>query len=133
MDPNAALARIRECADDLGAWHDADEWRLDTETIDDLAHNVGDIVENFRGLDEWLGKDGFLPKDWEPEEDRVFAGRESDMEMDQVLSLAIFAINTFMHPDASAKTDVDFLDAHSDEVIEGLVELRNIYRATKVT
>jgi hypothetical protein len=132
MDPNAALTRIRECADSLGEWHDADEWAVDAESIADLAHDVGDIAENFRGLDEWLSRDGFLPSDWAAEEDKPSA-RTSDMEMGRALSLAIFAINTLMHPDASAAADVDELEAQSDEVIEALVELRNIYRATKAT
>jgi hypothetical protein len=130
MDPNAALTRIRECADSLGEWHDADEWEVGVEAVEAMAHDVGDIVENFRGLDEWLSRDGFLPSDWAAEEDKVSTPRTGDMTMGEALNYAIFAINTFMHPDASEPSDVDALEAHSDDVIEALVELRNIYRAT---
>ena len=87
------------------------------------------LAEAFTGLDEWLSKDGFLPMDWDKEEYKPRA--EGDMEVGRALNLAIFAINTFMHPDASSDEDVAVLEANSDEVIEALVELRNIYDATK--
>lgn len=122
MDPNFALAQAR----------------LNTSSIlDDLDHehatnpdHVQQLAENFQSLDEWLSRDGFLPTDWDKEEYKPSA-RAEDMPMGRVLSLAIFCINTFMHPDASSDEDVAVLEARSDEVIEGLVELRNIYDATR--
>jgi hypothetical protein len=128
MDPNEALRLIRA--------HFA-QLRVEDETREDgwigrLTQQGRDAAETFEGLDEWLSRDGFLPSDWQADEDKPSA-RTSDMPMGQVLNLAIFCINTFMHPDASRAEDIDELEARSDEVIEGLVELRNIYRATKAT
>lgn len=53
MDPNAALAQLREFfkqVDDFG----------DVE----LHERVGDAITIFQGLDEWLSKGGMLPEDW---------------------------------------------------------------------
>ena len=41
------------------------------------------------------------------------------------LTMAIFCINTFMHPDASSPEDVDRLEDKSDDVIATLVDIRN--------
>ena len=46
MDPNAALAKVREL---IG----------DGDSADVL------LVDAFEALDEWLSKGGFLPSDWE--------------------------------------------------------------------
>lgn len=48
MDPNTALARLREL-------------------IGGKRNVVGsaEVVETFQGLDEWLSKGGFLPQDWD--------------------------------------------------------------------
>lgn len=121
MDPNVALAQAREAT---------------SKIIEDLDHehatdpdDVQRLAESFQSIDGWLSMDGFLPSDWDKEEYKPGAG--GDMEVGRALSLAIFAINTFMHPDASSDEDVAVLEAHSDEVIEALHELRNIYDATK--
>lgn len=58
MDPDAALARIRELVEEITQRIDADE---EFDHVDDEANEVADI---FRGLDEWIKKGGFLPKDW---------------------------------------------------------------------
>jgi len=126
MDPNEALKDAREAADNLFAQFDSED--PSSSAIEQEAHM---LAERFAGLDEWLSKDGFLPMDWDKEEHKPGAG--GDMEVGRALSLAIFAINTFMHPDASSDADVAVLEANSDEVIEALVELRAIYEATKRT
>ena len=56
MDPDAALASLREQAEDLMAG----SYPYDPDLMD-----VADFVEVFRALDEWLSKGGFKPKDWE--------------------------------------------------------------------
>jgi hypothetical protein len=50
------------------------------------------------------------------------------MSYDEALTLAIFCINTFMHPDASAPEDVDRLEDRSDDVIATLVDIRDAVR-----
>jgi hypothetical protein len=52
MDPNRALAVIRELCDT------AEELGLLTDDV------IQELVENFEALDEWLAKGGFLPSDW---------------------------------------------------------------------
>jgi len=123
MDPNAALSHARLAASSI---------------LDDMDHehatdpdDVQRLAESFQSIDQWLSRDGFLPMDWDKEEHKPGAG--GDMEVGRALSLAIFCINTFMHPDASSDADVAVLEANSDEVIEALVELRSIYEATKRT
>jgi len=59
MDPDAALARIRELAS--GIITGADSLEMDDY---DLSIDGQDLAEAFQGLDEWIMKGGFLPKDW---------------------------------------------------------------------
>jgi hypothetical protein len=47
------------------------------------------------------------------------------MKAEQALSLAIFAVNTLQHPDASSTEDVLRLDAAADDVLTALVRLRD--------
>jgi hypothetical protein len=58
MDPNEALARVRQQVD--AVLHPRG---LDV-SIDELATM---LAENFRALDEWLVRGGFLPTAWKPE------------------------------------------------------------------
>lgn len=51
MDPNETLRWLRRSADAI----EADEY------ADDVAQ---EMTEQFRSLDEWLSKGGFLPADW---------------------------------------------------------------------
>jgi len=46
------------------------------------------------------------------------------MTFEDAISYAIFAINTFMHPDASSAVDIQNLEENSDEVISTLVDIR---------
>lgn len=59
MDPNAALAEIR----DLIARH------YSTGNLDSTV----DAVDRTADLIEWLDKGGFLPTDWEPQAPRSWA------------------------------------------------------------
>lgn len=54
MDPNEALAKIRKLTEVGDA----------ATTNEDAAAAYGQALEYFKGLDEWLGKGGFLPADW---------------------------------------------------------------------
>lgn len=60
MDPNEALRNCRRIANSLVEKMDADE---DLESLP--VHKVNQLIESFQGLDQWLSKKGFLPKDWE--------------------------------------------------------------------
>lgn len=62
MDPNEALRLAREAAGEL---RQAD----DDDTLP--GSQVGQLVEAFEALDEWLTKGGFLPSDWTTGENLV--------------------------------------------------------------
>lgn len=53
MDPNEVLKWARESVKKI----------LEDEYQDEIAN---ELAEQFRSLDEWLSKGGFLPKDWQP-------------------------------------------------------------------
>ena len=53
MDPNTALTLIRQICE-----------RVDQMEAEDIDPLLGDLVDQFTALDEWLVKGGFLPKDW---------------------------------------------------------------------
>lgn len=50
MDPNAALANLREAVDAYNLDNDMDAMER--------------VVEHFEALDDWLAKGGFLPTAW---------------------------------------------------------------------
>jgi len=56
MDPDEALAELRALAEKTISLDVADE-----------------MQQLFSGLDEWLSKGGFLPKDWESGYDKAHA------------------------------------------------------------
>jgi hypothetical protein len=56
MDPNEALKKLREFMARVG-----DQVECGEEVDED---DVGFIVETWEGLDGWLKKGGFPPKDW---------------------------------------------------------------------
>ena len=64
MDPDEALRLAREAAGEL---LQADD---DGNFTDPATTNLGQLIEAFTALDEWLTKGGFLPKDWKPEEEK---------------------------------------------------------------
>jgi len=47
------------------------------------------------------------------------------MPYKEALDMAIFAINTLMHPDASSDEDVARLELHAEEIIDTLVDMRS--------
>lgn len=53
MDPDAALARIRELAE-----------RIVNYTVDQPVPDKQELAELFLGLDQWICRGGFLPQDW---------------------------------------------------------------------
>jgi len=60
MDPNAALARLRELADTHEKWEE-EGYPLDLAEVITLSEEV---IETFRSLDGWLCAGGFLPHTW---------------------------------------------------------------------
>ena len=56
MDPNAALAALRELIRD---WNGTDD-----NDLAGMASIAESFVENFSGLDSWIMSGGFLPRDW---------------------------------------------------------------------
>jgi hypothetical protein len=65
MDPNACLNEIRYLLKDI-------DWEVYDERITSL-------LEHVQALDEWLTKDGFIPKDWVSTEHRESANGEPRM------------------------------------------------------
>lgn len=60
MDPNAALAELRELANEA-------VWKMDPEL---LTYVHGRMCEVFTALDEWVSAGNFLPSDWQRGLDR---------------------------------------------------------------
>jgi hypothetical protein len=71
MDPNEALKKLRDAMAALRTWNDAEEWHVDAETISNLASDITDATESFEALDGWLGRDGFLPADWQSDDEKA--------------------------------------------------------------
>jgi hypothetical protein len=66
MDPQAALNYARKAASDI---------------LDDMDHeratdpdDVQRLAESFQALDGWLSKDGFLPSDWQSDDEKTHPG-----------------------------------------------------------
>jgi hypothetical protein len=57
MDPDEALNKLRSILREL-------EERLETG-FTNAEDDVSTLIDVFQGLDDWLKKGGFLPKDWE--------------------------------------------------------------------
>jgi len=63
MDPDTALERIRELAQEIVERTDnTDNYEYEYDRI--TADLGAELAEVFTGLDEWVKKGGFLPKDW---------------------------------------------------------------------
>jgi len=60
MDPNELLRLLRLTIKQM---------RVDTDPAIKLAH-AEEIAEYVENLDEWLSRDGFLPADWESDDDK---------------------------------------------------------------
>jgi hypothetical protein len=61
MDPDAALARLRELLDPAKV----DAVLNDINTQDGHAeHLLSEACDVFAGLDQWISKGGALPKEW---------------------------------------------------------------------
>ena len=58
MDPNEALKNIREL---IYSWEDVGINLMSAAEVDEF---IGEFVENFVALDEWLTNGGFRPEDW---------------------------------------------------------------------
>lgn len=69
MDPNEALARIREICDKFNAGE---------FTFGQAAAQMSTLIELIDGLHEWITKGGFLPNDWEPTRIVEITGRSLD-------------------------------------------------------
>lgn len=56
MDPEQALSELRELA----------KATLADDSADDLPEKATQLAELFDGLDQWLSRGGFMPKEWAP-------------------------------------------------------------------
>lgn len=54
MDPNAALAELRDIFTDI-----------DTYSVEVAADKMSRAADLFDGLDNWLNRKGFLPDAWQ--------------------------------------------------------------------
>ena len=62
MDPDEAVKRIRECINDALSIVEKEE--VSYEGGIKLARLLGMVVDHWQGLDDWMMRGGFLPKDW---------------------------------------------------------------------
>lgn len=60
----------------------------------------------------------------QPNPDEPIRNLDKPLTHEEAVSLAIFAVNTVMYPDASSGEDIDVLEFRSEEVIEKLASLR---------
>lgn len=60
MDPNAALAEIRELRRRAVRLQDAGRYGVPHSRL------LADLAQRFDALDEWLCNSGFAPEDWRP-------------------------------------------------------------------
>jgi hypothetical protein len=68
MDPNEALRLIRL---DIAQMRVEDKTPIrESADLFSFVQHARDLALTIEGLDEWLSKDGFLPTDWLPEEDK---------------------------------------------------------------
>ena len=78
MDPNAALANLRDATGLASALADGDPVDYTAEQI------LADLAEAAEALDEWLSKGGFLPSAWAGRTgDPVIACRDCDHLLSQ--------------------------------------------------
>ena len=56
MDPNEALRYIRKLTENIK--------NTIAEGIAPDPDSVNELADTWTGLDEWMSKGGFLPKDW---------------------------------------------------------------------
>lgn len=61
MDPDACLAACRRLAATIIKQADSDRQDQKHRNDDMLGE---ELAENFRNLDEWITRGGFLPKNW---------------------------------------------------------------------
>lgn len=71
MDPDATLEELRKLATHVTSTVDSVD--IDTYTDRAVLHDLTEDAENlatlFHSLDEWIGKGGFLPTEWQPSTD----------------------------------------------------------------
>jgi hypothetical protein len=68
MDPDEALRQIRLLIKQLRA---EDTVGNPDAPLGVFRQHARDLAETVEGLDEWLTRDGFLPFDWQSEEDKA--------------------------------------------------------------
>ena len=73
MDPNEALRLIRAYIAQMRVERPLAVAAPGTSTANVVQH-ADDLAVTFEGLDEWLSRDGFLPRDWVAEEDKETCG-----------------------------------------------------------
>lgn len=71
MDPNEALKNLREVMPRLRAWEENEEWSVAPSDLTQHDEDLRTAVDAFEALDGWLSKDGFLPADWESDDEKA--------------------------------------------------------------
>lgn len=60
MDPDKCLDNCRAIVEEITRYTEAPDINT-TTVVEELA---GELAENFRSLDDWVAKGGFLPRVW---------------------------------------------------------------------
>lgn len=68
MDPDEALRQIRLLIKQLRV---EDTVGNPDAPLGAFRQHARDLAETVEGLDEWISRDGFLPFDWQSEEDKA--------------------------------------------------------------
>lgn len=71
MDPNEALRLIRA---NIAQMRVEDTPVGGIGTSPTFVQHARDLAETIEGLDEWLSKDGFLPSDWQSDDEKAEPG-----------------------------------------------------------
>jgi len=75
MDPNEALAVLRDRLITLVAWAEAEEWEVSPKALREHDADLIAVADAFTALDDWLSRDGFLPDDWRSDDEKVGLSR----------------------------------------------------------
>jgi hypothetical protein len=71
MDPNVSLARLRDAMARLHAHEQKPEWETNPAALRAHDDDLRDAVDAFEALDGWLSRDGFLPDDWQSDDEKA--------------------------------------------------------------
>lgn len=64
MDPDVALATLRERGASLRAWVEAADWEVSPAALSQHDDDLTAMLDAAEALDEWLTKGGYIPQEW---------------------------------------------------------------------